>query len=143
MHEGKLAVFSRVYGPLPGVPVPAASSPHAGVRYTKLTVLNVAAAAPEVLRESYLAGDYAFSRRQGSVVRGVLQYARSARASGAPGLRERSGGGGIAGAGPRAYRGLLRGADVFSVNNVSLTGHTLDTLGAPALSSVEFPTFIY
>jgi beta propeller domain-containing protein len=74
VHAGKLAVFSRVYGALPGVPVPAASSPYAGVRYTKLTVLDVAAGAAEVLRESYVAGDYAFSRGQGSVVRGVVQY---------------------------------------------------------------------
>jgi hypothetical protein len=54
--------------------VPAASSPNAGIRYTKLTVLDLAAGAAEVLRESYAAGDYAFSRGQGSVVRGVVQY---------------------------------------------------------------------
>lgn len=75
VHEGKLVFFSRVFGALPGVPVPSASSPGTGIRYTKITVLDVAADAPEVLRESYVAGDYAFSRGQGSVVRGVVQYA--------------------------------------------------------------------
>lgn len=47
-------------------------SPHYYGAFTKITVIDVAAAAPAVLRESYVEGQYQSSRRHGDVVRAVV-----------------------------------------------------------------------
>jgi hypothetical protein len=38
-------------------------------------------------------------------------------------------------------RGLFRGNDVFSINNLSVAAYSLDGLAEPPLSQVELPAY--
>ncbi len=74
VHDGKVVVLSRVYGPLPGTdqsinPYNYYYYPY----YTKLTVVDAAGTSPAVVRESYVEGNYVSSRRHDAVVRAVVQ----------------------------------------------------------------------
>lgn len=70
VSDGKAVVFSNVYDEI-------ASSrggvTYYGTAYTKISVLDVSGATPGVLRESFVEGAYASSRRHGDVVRAVIQ----------------------------------------------------------------------
>lgn len=81
VHEGKAVVFSRVYldsAGLSGAGRPSQAVPndyyyYGGAGTTKVTVLDVTAAQPSVLRESYLEGEYVSARRHDGLVRAVVQ----------------------------------------------------------------------
>jgi hypothetical protein len=73
VKDGKAVVFSRVYGDLANASMPADSYYYGYSSYTKITVLDVAGAAPSVLRESFIEGDYNAARRHDDVVRAVVQ----------------------------------------------------------------------
>jgi hypothetical protein len=80
VHEGKAAVFSTLYdqGDLfskPRTIDDAAFYPgdSYGQPFTKITLLDLAAAQPVVERELIIEGSYLSSRRHGSTVRAVLQ----------------------------------------------------------------------
>jgi len=80
VHEGKVVVFSRFYGALPGTD--QSSFPYYYYyypTYTKLTVADVASGAPEVLRESYVEGSYVSSRRHEAAVRAIVQQTSKAQ----------------------------------------------------------------
>lgn len=74
VHGGQVIAFSRVIGPLPGTDVPT-SAGYEPV-FTKLTVVDTRVSPPAVVREVYVEGEYAFSRRHGSVARAVVQMSR-------------------------------------------------------------------
>lgn len=77
VRDGKAVIFSRVYRDLAvesgGAATPAYDYYYGGTSYTKLTVLDVGGAAPSVLRESYVEGDYISARRHDGIVRAVVQ----------------------------------------------------------------------
>jgi hypothetical protein len=77
VRDGKAVVFSRVSldpSTLPGSkPSAAGYGYYYGGGATKITVLDVAAPQPSVLRESYLEGDYISARRHDGLVRAVVQ----------------------------------------------------------------------
>jgi hypothetical protein len=76
VSDGKAVVFSRVYDYSLGSGAGAGGVPrniYEGAGYTKITVLDVSSAVPSVLRESFVEGDYASSRRHGDLVRAVIQ----------------------------------------------------------------------
>src|SRR5690606_22515626 len=69
-------VFSTVYRELGSPAVDRGYYyPYNYSSFTKVTVLDVEAESPEVLRESYLEGQYVASLRHDSVVRAVVQDA--------------------------------------------------------------------
>lgn len=78
VHEGKLVVFSYVYGDLQGATYPGYDYYYYPT-YTKLTVIDVAGDAPEVVRESYVEGDFASSRRHDGVVRALVRHSSKAQ----------------------------------------------------------------
>lgn len=80
VHEGKVLVYSQVYRDV------TRSDPYGypysdygygyypyGAGYTKLTLIDMSGEEAEVLRETYLEGYYASSRRHGDVVRTIVQ----------------------------------------------------------------------
>jgi beta propeller domain-containing protein len=71
VHDGKVVVFSRVLGALPGTD--DSLYPGYDPVFAKLTVVDANATPPAVVRELYVEGEYAFSRKHGSVVRAVVQ----------------------------------------------------------------------
>jgi len=74
VRNGKVVVFSRFYGALPGTD--QSNNPYYYYyypTYTKLTVIDVSAATPKVLRESYVEGSYISSRRHDGAVRAIVQ----------------------------------------------------------------------
>lgn len=77
VHEGKAVVFSRVYldrSQVPGAAQPVPNDYYYGsASTTKVTVLDVTAAQPSTVRESYLEGEYISARRQDGLVRAVVQ----------------------------------------------------------------------
>jgi hypothetical protein len=75
VHEGKAVVYSQIYGEIgPVDPVdPYGYYPYYSPGYTKLTVLDVGGDTAEVLRESYVEGNYVSSRRHDDVVRTIVQ----------------------------------------------------------------------
>jgi hypothetical protein len=76
----EVVVFSRYSGPLPGTD--QSTNPYNYYyypTYTKLTVVDVASGAPQVLRESYVEGNYSSSRRHDGIVRAILQQASKAQ----------------------------------------------------------------
>lgn len=79
VHAGKAVVFSRVYLDVAEASGAGASRPvpndyyYGGGGTTKVTVLDVTAAQPSVLRESYLEGEYVSARRHDGLVRAVVQ----------------------------------------------------------------------
>lgn len=74
VEDGKAVVFSRVYGDLSAA-AQADSAPYRQgyTSHTKISVVDVSGAQPELLRESFVEGDYTSARRHGSVVRAVIQ----------------------------------------------------------------------
>jgi hypothetical protein len=78
VRDGIVTVFSRVYGPLPGY-YPALPYYYYNPTYTKITWVDTRGASPQVLRESYVEGDYVSARRDGQLVRGILRGDRKAR----------------------------------------------------------------
>ncbi len=74
----QLVVFSYVYGPLSGDEV---YSPYYYYypTYTKLTVLDAAGGTLQVVRESYVEGNFSASRRHQGVVRAVVQQTSKAQ----------------------------------------------------------------
>jgi len=80
VHEGKVAVFSRLSGTVPGADASTYQYYYYYYPYyTKLTVLDAASGTPEVLRESYVEGNYASSRRHDAVVRAIVQQSSKAQ----------------------------------------------------------------
>jgi beta propeller domain-containing protein len=79
VRHGEVVVFSRVYGPLPGADAPLSPYYYYSPTYTKLTVLDATGSTPQVIRESYLEGDYSASRREEGVVRAVLSQTSKAQ----------------------------------------------------------------
>lgn len=76
----QVIVFSRYYGPLPGVD--QSTNPYNYYyypTYTKLTVVDVASGTPRVTRESYVEGSYTSSRRHDGIVRAILQQTSKAQ----------------------------------------------------------------
>lgn len=75
VRDGKAVVFSRVYLDPTALPGARLSQPgyYYGYGSTKVTVLDVSAREPSVLRESYLEGDYVSARRHDGLVRAVVQ----------------------------------------------------------------------
>jgi hypothetical protein len=74
VKDGKAVVFSRVYGDLEGGGQGADPyGYYAYSSYTKISVLDVSAGTPSVLRESFIEGDYNSARRHDDVVRAVIQ----------------------------------------------------------------------
>lgn len=76
----EVVVFSRYSGPLPGTD--QSTNPYNYYyypSYTKITVVDVGSGAPQVLRESYVEGNYSSSRRHDGVVRAILQQASKAQ----------------------------------------------------------------
>jgi uncharacterized secreted protein with C-terminal beta-propeller domain len=74
VRDGKVVVFSRISGALPGAD--QSNNPYYYYyypTYTKLTVVDVSAASPQVLRESYVEGSYISSRRHDGAVRAIVQ----------------------------------------------------------------------
>jgi hypothetical protein len=78
VHEGKVVVFSYVYGELQGATSPGYYYYYYPA-YTKLTVIDVAGDTPEVVRESYVEGDFASSRRHDGVVRALVRHSAKAQ----------------------------------------------------------------
>jgi hypothetical protein len=71
VRDGKVLVFSRVYGAPAGIEelgLPSFYFPS----FTKLTLLDARSGSLEVEREIYVEGELNDARRQGSVVRGVI-----------------------------------------------------------------------
>src|SRR5690606_30583540 len=78
VSDGKAVVFSSVYRDLARPDAPPGYDYYSPYyyyypSYTKVTVLDVDAETPAVLRESYLEGYYVSSRRHDSRVRAVIQ----------------------------------------------------------------------
>jgi Beta propeller domain len=73
VSDGRVVVFSHVYGPLPGSGDQYSPYYYYYPTYTKLTVLDAASGTFDVLRESYAEGSYGSSRRNDNVVSAVLQ----------------------------------------------------------------------
>jgi hypothetical protein len=76
----EVVVFSRYYGALPGTD--QSTNPYNYYyypTYTKLTVVDVGSGALQVVRESYVEGDYASSRRHDGIVRAILQESSKAQ----------------------------------------------------------------
>jgi uncharacterized secreted protein with C-terminal beta-propeller domain len=77
VRDGKVVVFSNVQSNLAaeaGVPTPYGYGYYYGSPgYTKLTVLDVDSSTPQVVRESYLEGNYVSARRHAGLVRAVVQ----------------------------------------------------------------------
>jgi hypothetical protein len=78
VRDGKVVVLSRFYGPLPGQET---NSPYYYYypSYAKLTLLDAASGTPQVLRESYVEGNYGSSRRHDGVVRAIIQQGSKAQ----------------------------------------------------------------
>jgi beta propeller domain-containing protein len=79
VRHGEVVVFSRVYGPLPGTDAPLGPYYYYYPSYTKLTVLDATSATPQVIRESYVEGDYTGARREQGVVRAVVSQTSKAQ----------------------------------------------------------------
>jgi len=79
VQAGKVAVLTRLYGPFPGIDDVYSPYYYYYPSYTKLTVIDVADGAPEVVREAYFEGDTYQSRRSGSVVRAAIQQTSKAQ----------------------------------------------------------------
>jgi inhibitor of cysteine peptidase len=79
VHEGRVAVLSTVYGPLPGSEDAYSPYYYYSPTYAKLTVVDDTAATPSVVREAYVEGYYSYSRLHDSVVRAVLQQSSKAQ----------------------------------------------------------------
>ncbi len=79
VRDGKVLVFSYVYGPLPGTFDPSSPYYYYYPSYTKLTVLDAASGTPAVLRESYVEGNYVSSRRHDGIVRAVVSQGSKAQ----------------------------------------------------------------
>ena len=79
VQAGQIAVLTRLYGPLPGIDDVYSPYYYYYPSYTKLTVVDAAEGAPEVVREAYFEGDAYLSRRSGSVVRAVIQQSSKAQ----------------------------------------------------------------
>lgn len=74
-EDGRVVVFSRFYGTPPILGSEAASPYYYSYpTFTKITVVDVADGTPEVVRESFVEGEYVSSRRHDSVVRAVVQH---------------------------------------------------------------------
>jgi hypothetical protein len=76
----EVVVFSSYYGALPGTD--QSTNPYNYYyypTYTKLTVVDVASGVPQVVRESYVEGNYASSRRHDGIVRAILQQTSKAQ----------------------------------------------------------------
>jgi len=75
VRDGKAAVFSRVYGALVDQNARPSNDTvrYSDSQYTKVTLLDVSQTAPQVLRESYIEGDYVSARRHDGRVRVVVQ----------------------------------------------------------------------
>jgi hypothetical protein len=86
VKDGKAVVFSRVYGELANQAMPADSYYYGYSSYTKITVLDVSGAAPSVLRESFIEGEYNAARRHDDVVRAVVQDGFKIPALGSPSI---------------------------------------------------------
>jgi hypothetical protein len=79
VQAGKVAVLTRIYGPVTGIDDVYSPYYYYYPSYTKLTVVDVADGAPEVVRESYFEGDGYQSRRDGSIVRALIQQSSKAQ----------------------------------------------------------------
>lgn len=79
VEAGKVAVLTRFYGPLPGTGDVYSPYYYYYPSYTKLTVIDVANGALDVVREAYFEGDAYQSRRSGSVVRATIQQSSKAQ----------------------------------------------------------------
>lgn len=79
VQAGKVAVLTRLYGPLPGIDDVYTPYYYYYPSYTKLTVIDVAEGDPEVVREAYFEGDSYQSRRSGGVVRAAIQQSSKAQ----------------------------------------------------------------
>lgn len=80
VHDGKVVVFSRFSGALPGTDQSAYPYYYYYYpTYTKLTVADVASGVPQVLRESYVEGNYVSSRRHDGAVRAIVQQTSKAQ----------------------------------------------------------------
>jgi hypothetical protein len=78
VSEGRVVVFSYVYGPLPGSDDVYSPYYYYYPAYTKLTVLDAQSGAFDVLREAYVEGDYSYSRSHDGVVRAIVrQYSKA------------------------------------------------------------------
>ena len=84
VRDGKAAVFSRVYGSLSARDAQLSNDRYYSAQYTKLTLLDVSLGAPQVLRESYVEGEYQSARRHDSLVRVVVQDGFKVPQLGAP-----------------------------------------------------------
>jgi inhibitor of cysteine peptidase len=73
VQDGTVAVLSRVYGPLPGTADSLSPYYYYYPTFSKLTVIDAAGDAPEVVREAFVEGESYSSRRTGSVVHAVVQ----------------------------------------------------------------------
>jgi hypothetical protein len=73
LDGGHLAVYSYVYGPLPGSGDVYSPYYYYYPSYVKITVLDGQSGGYAVLRESYVEGNYYYSRQSDSVVRTVVQ----------------------------------------------------------------------
>jgi uncharacterized secreted protein with C-terminal beta-propeller domain len=79
VHEGRVAVLSTVYGPLPGSEDVYSPYYYYYPTYAKLTVVDATSVTANVVRESYVEGYYSHSRLHDSVVRVVLQQSSKAQ----------------------------------------------------------------
>jgi hypothetical protein len=79
VRHGQVVVFSRLYGPLLGADEPYSPYYYYYPSYTKLTVIDATGSTPQVVRESYIEGDYSSSRRQEALVRGVVTQGSKAQ----------------------------------------------------------------
>jgi Beta propeller domain len=79
VRDGRVVVFSYVYGPLPGSGDDYSPYYYYYPTYTKITVLDAASGSLDVLRESYVEGGYGSSRRDGAIVRAALQQSYKAQ----------------------------------------------------------------
>ena len=76
----EVVVFSRFSGALPGTD--QSTNPYNYYyypTYTKVTVVGVGSGTPQVLRESYVEGNYTSSRRHDGIVRAILQQTSKAQ----------------------------------------------------------------
>jgi uncharacterized secreted protein with C-terminal beta-propeller domain len=73
VHDGKVVVFSYVYGDLQTPDNPSYYYYYYPT-YTKLTVIDVTGETPDVVRESYVEGDFGSSRRHDGVVRALVRH---------------------------------------------------------------------